>query len=212
MSDIAALTVEKRDGRGSRAAAKLRKQGKIPAVVYGHKQEPVSIAVNYDELDRAVRVLHARVFDLKLDGTSESVLLKDLQWDHLGSEMIHADFARVSRDEKVKVTVPVKLKNAPKSTGGGVLDQPLHTLHIECPAISIPDDVTIDITDLTLGHPIHVRELPVPAGATILDPAEAVVVQLKLPGASETATALPGAEPVQPEVIKKEKKAEDADE
>ena len=92
-----------------------------------------------------------------------------------------------TRDERVKVVIPVKLKNSPKSTGGGVLDQPLHTIHVECPAIAIPDDVTVDITNLALGSPIHVRELPVPAGVTVLEPAEAVVVQLKLPGAADTA-------------------------
>lgn len=211
MSEIASLTVEPRNTRGSRAADKLRKQGRIPAIIYGHKQDPISISVNAEELDRAVRILHARVFDLKINGTTESVLLRELQWDHLGSEMIHADFTRVSKDERVKVTVPVKLKNAPKSTGGGVLDQPLHTVHIECPATRIPDDIVIDITSLTLGQPIHVRELSVPEGVKVLEAPEAVVVQLKLPG-QEAAAATLGAEPIQPEVIKKEKKAEDEEE
>lgn len=212
MSEIASLSIETRASRGTRAAMKLRKQGRIPAIVYGHKQEPIAISVSAEELDRAVRVLHARVFDININGTAESVLLRELQWDHLGSVMIHADFTRISKDEKVKVTIPVKLKNAPKSTGGGVLDQPLHTLHIECPATRIPDEILIDITNLMLGHPIHVRELTVPEGVKVLEAAEAVVVQLKLPG-QEAAAAIPGTgEPIQPEVIKKEKKAEDEEE
>jgi len=110
------------------------------------------------------------------------------------------------------VTVPVELRNTPKATGGGVLDQPLHTLHVECPLGSIPEAIRIDITNLTLGQPIHVKELTLPEGVKALEAPEAVVVQLKLPGIEPvaTATAEPGAGP---EVIKPEKKkADDEDE
>jgi large subunit ribosomal protein L25 len=217
MAEVVKLAARPRDGRGSRKAAKLRKQGLVPGVVYGHKEAVVHVAVSAEELDRAIRVLHARVLDLTLDGTTQSVLIRELQWDHLGSEMVHVDFARVSKDEKVKVVIPVKLKNAPKSTGGGVLDQPLHTLHVECLAIAIPDDITIDITNLTLGEPIHVKELAVPEGVKVMESPEAVVVQLKLPGvepAPVAAAAAPGVAPeaAEPEVIKKEKKAEEPEE
>lgn len=215
MSDIVSLAAEPRTGRGSRAAAKLRKQGRLPAIVYGHKETPVSVTVSALEFDRAIRVKHARVLDLTLDGKTEKVLIRELQWDHLGDEMIHADFERVSADETVKVSVPVKLKNVPKNTGGGVLDQPFHTLHIECLVVAIPDEIVIDVTNLTLGNPIHVRELTLPAGVKVLEGQEAVVVQLKLPGQEPVVatTAIPGAEsPTGPEVIKKEKKVEEEDE
>ena len=154
MSDSVTLTATPRTSYGSRASQKLRKQGQLPAIVYGHKEAVVSVTVPYLEFDRAVRVKHVRVLDLVIGAKTEKVLIRELQWDHLGSEMVHVDFARVSKDEKVKVTIPVKLKNAPKSTGGGVLDQPFHTLHVECLAIAIPEEITIDVTDLTLGHPI----------------------------------------------------------
>src|SRR5262249_58610431 len=121
--------------------------------------------------------------------------------------------------EKVKVTIPVELRNSPKATGGGVLDQPLHTLHVECPLGAIPDSIRIDITNLTLGHPIHVKELTLPEGVKVLESPEAVVVQLKLPGveavvAPTGAAAAPGAAvpAAEPEVIKKEKKAEEEEE
>lgn len=215
MAETVALAAQARQGRGSRKAAQLRKQGLVPGIVYGHKQDNVQVAVSAEELDRAIRVLHARVLDLKLDGATETVLIRELQWDHLGAQMVHVDFARVSKDEKVRVTIPVHLKNAPKSTGGGVLDQPLHTLHIECLAVAIPDDITIDITNLTLGNPIHVRELTLPEGVKVFEAPEAVVVQLKLPGV-EPAPAAAAAGPAgvaptaaEPEVIKKEKKAEE---
>ena len=213
MAIAVTLKADPRPGSGSRAAAKLRKQGLVPGVVYGHKEPNVSVTVNADELDRAIRVQHARVLDLQIDGKTETVLIRELQWDHLGKVMLHIDFERKSRTEAVRVTVPVELRNAPKATGGGVLDQPLHTLHVECPLGAIPESIRIDITNLTLGAPIHVRELTLPEGVKVLESPEAVVVQLKLPGVEvDTATAAPVPGAAEPEMIKKDKKTEDDEE
>jgi large subunit ribosomal protein L25 len=211
MSISVTLKAQARTGSGSRSAIKLRKQGLVPAVVYGHKQDNVQVAVNAEELDRAIRIQHARVLDLEVDGKKETVLIRELQWDYLGKQMIHVDFERKDRAELVRVTVPVELRNAPKATGGGVLDQPLHTLHVECPLGDIPEAIRIDITNLTLGQPIHVKELTLPEKVKVLEAPEAVVVQLKLPGIEPVAAAPlePGAGP---EVIKPEKKKADEDE
>ncbi|MBN9121468.1 MAG: 50S ribosomal protein L25 [Planctomycetes bacterium] len=209
MSISVTLKVQPRANSGSRAALKLRKQGLVPGIVYGHKQDNVQVAVSAEELDRAIRVQHARVLDLELDGKKETVLIRELQWDYLGKQMIHVDFERKDRAELVRVTVPVELRNAPKQTGGGVLDQPLHTLHVECPLGSIPEAIRIDITNLTLGHPIHVKELTLPEGVKVLEAPEAVVVQLKLPGVEAAAPAAPAEPGAGPEVIKKEKKTEE---
>ena len=213
MAEIAKLTAQPRTTTGSRAAAKLRKQGLVPGVVYGHKQPVAHLAVKAEDLDRAIRVLHARTFALTLDGATDTVLIKELQWNHLGDEMVHVDFERRSLSEKVKVTVPVELKNTPKNTGGGVLDQPLHTLHVECPLGSIPEAIRIDIVGLTLGNPIHVKELTLPEGVVVLEPPEAVVVQLKLPGIEPVAAPTEGG-PAEPEVLtaKKPKEGEGEEE
>jgi large subunit ribosomal protein L25 len=212
MSDSVTLKATARTETGSRATTRLRKQGLVPAIVYGHKLANAQIAVPADALDRAVRVQHARVLDLDMDGKKETVLIREVQWDYLGKQMIHVDFERKDRAELVRVTVPVELRNAPKQTGGGVLDQPLHTLHVECPLGAIPEAIRIDITNLTLGNPIHVRELTLPQGVKVLEAPEAVVVQLKLPGV-EAVTATPAEPGAGPEVIKPEKKkAEDEDE
>jgi large subunit ribosomal protein L25 len=209
MAETATLKAETRTGSGSRQADKLRKAGKVPGVVYGHKETNISVAVPADELDRLIRVQHARVLELDIGGKKETVLVRDLQWDHLGRELLHVDFARVSASDRVKVTVPVELRNSPKATGGGVLDQPLHTLHIECSPVQIPDAIRIDITNLTLGAPIHVRELSLPEGVKVLEAPEAVVVQLKLPGAEPEPTAVAAEPGAGPEVIKKEKKTDE---
>lgn len=209
MSISVTLKAEPRANSGSRAATKLRKQGLVPGIVYGHKQDNVQVAVSAEELDRAIRIQHARVLDLEIGGKKETVLIRELQWDYLGKQMIHIDFERKDRAELVRVTVPVELRNAPKATGGGVLDQPLHTLHVECPLGAIPEAIRIDITNLTLGHPIHVRELTLPEGVKVLEAPEAVVVQLKLPGIEPTAPTVPTEPGAGPEVIKKEKKTDE---
>lgn len=217
MSKIVSLKVTPRAGKGSRAAFKLRKQGLVPGIIYGHKEENAAVAVSAEELDRAIRVLHARMLSLEMNGKQETVLIREVQWDPFGKQMMHVDFERKSASEKVKVTIPVELRNTPKVTGGGVLDQPLHTLHIECPLGSIPEAIRIDITNLVLGEPIHVKELTLPEGVRVLEPPEAVVVQLKLPGieavvAPTVVAAAPGVTPAEPEVIKKEKKVEEEEE
>jgi large subunit ribosomal protein L25 len=203
------LQATARTGSGSRAAYKLRKQGQVPGIVYGHKQDNVAVAVSAEALDRAIRIQHARVLDLQMDGKTETVLIRELQWDYLGKQMIHVDFERKDRAELVRVTVPVELRNAPKQTGGGVLDQPLHTLHVECPLGEIPEAIRIDITNLTLGEPIHVKELSLPDKVKVLEAPEAVVVQLKLPGIEPTAATVPTEPGVGPEVIKPERKKEE---
>ena len=210
------LKATPRTGSGSRQAIKLRKQGLVPAIVYGHKQANVAVAVSAEELDRAIRVLHVRMLALDIDGKQETVLIRELQWDSFGKQMMHVDFERKDASEKVKVSVPVELRNTPKATGGAVLDQPLHTLHVECPLGAIPDAIRIDITNLTLGEPIHVKDLTLPENVRVLEGPEAVVVHLKLPGleavVAPTTAAVPGEAAAEPEVIKKEKKVEEEEE
>jgi large subunit ribosomal protein L25 len=210
VSSLVTLAVQPRTTTGTRAAKKTRAAGMIPGIVYGHKQDPVAVSVPAKELDHAIRVQHARTFEIAVGGKKETVLIRELQWDHLGKEMYHIDFWRVDASERVKVTVPVELRGMPKATGGGVLEQPLHTLHIECPALSIPEAIRLDITNLTLGAPIHVRELSLPEGVKVFEAPEAVVVQLKLPGAEEP-TETTDAGVAEPEVLtaKKPKEGEE---
>src|ERR1700722_12724499 len=206
MSESITLKAQSRTAQGSRATTKLRKEGLVPAIVYGHKKENAVIAVSAEELDRAIRILHVRMLSLDMNGTAETVLIREVQWDPFGKQMMHVDFERKSASEKVRVTIPVELRNTPKVMGGGVLDQPLHTLHIECPLGSIPEAIRIDITNLTLGHPIHVKELTLPEGVRVLESPEAVVVQLKLPGVEAVVAApvMPRGTTAAPAMHKKE--------
>src|SRR5262245_59443665 len=109
MAETVVLATQKREGRGSRRANHLRKTGRVPAVVYGHKQDALSISLLLEDLARAVR--HgARVVDLQLDAGLETAQIVELQWDHLGKEILHADFKRVSRDERITVEVRIELR------------------------------------------------------------------------------------------------------
>jgi len=139
MADTLQLKTEPRTGKGSRDADRVRKAGRVPAVVYGHKEATLAVSVPRDELASALRH-HARTLDLVVDGKTETVLIQEVQHDHLGSGLVHVDFRRVSKDERIRTTVDIELRGtAPGATGGGVLDQPLHKIHVECPAVSIPE-------------------------------------------------------------------------
>jgi large subunit ribosomal protein L25 len=209
---IISLAVQARTTTGSRAAKKVRKLGLIPGVIYGHKEAVVPVSVPAKELHHAIVVQHARTLEIGLNGKNETVLIRELQWDHLGKEMVHVDFWRISKDEKVKVVVPVELRGTPKTTGGGVLDQPFHALHIECLATAIPESIRIEITGLLLGSPVHVRDLKLPEGVKVLESPESVVVQLKLPGQEPVATDVV-ATAAEPAVLtaKKPKEGEEAE-
>ena len=205
MAEIVLLPTEMREGRGTRISEKLRKKGRVPAVVYGHKEKTLSVSVGHDVLLNAVR--HgARIVDVQLDGKVEKAQIMELQWDYLGKDVLHVDFKRVSADERITITVPVELKGiAPGIAAGGLLDQPLHTLRIECPVLSVPDTIKVNINELAIDSAIHVRDLKLPEGVKVLDEGDAIVVQVKTPAADADAD---GEGTAEPEIITARKKAE----
>jgi large subunit ribosomal protein L25 len=211
MADSVVLVTEPREGKGTHKARRLRKSGLIPAVVYGHKEATVTVTVKRDELSKLIR--HgARVVDLQAGAKTEKALIRDLQWDHLGLEIMHVDFARVAADERIKIEVRVELRGtAPGVTAGGVLDQPLHTLDVECLAIAVPESIRVNIGELQIGQAIHVKDLKLPEGVTTAVDADAIVVQVAAPKTDEAAAA--PVEQAEPEIIgRKEKPEEETEE
>lgn len=210
MAEAVKIRVEARDpaknkGTGSRSSRKLRAQGRIPAIVYGHKQAPATISIARDSIWQMLKT-STHLAELQLDGGAETVLVKDVQWDHLGKEVLHVDFARVSADETVDATVRLDLKgDAPGVAEGGVLEHLLHSIHVVCLAIAIPDAIKVDIGDLHLGQAIHARDLTLPEGVKVKGDPDALVVHVINRAADEAAAE--GAEgAVQPEVIKPDRK------
>src|SRR5580765_5928963 len=148
-TQAAQVTAKPRAELGSRANKRLRDAGMLPGVIYGHKEAVVPVTLPRKETVSQLR-RGAHVFDLSVEGKSEKVLVKEVQYDHLGIEVIHVDFARVSLDEKVEVTVPVELKGEPKNEGEtvGVITQVINELEIECLVTEIPHSIIVNIADM----------------------------------------------------------------
>ena len=203
MKESVLLVTQARAGRGTRAARRLRRQGLVPAVIYGHKEATVAVALPEEELGKAIRHgLH--VVDLQTDGNVQKVLIRDVQWDYLGKELMHVDFTRVAADERVVVTVPVEIRGtAPGISAGGVLDQPIRSLSVECPVISVPDSIRVNVGELQLGQAIHVKDLVLPPGVKAMADPEAIVVHVTVMQAEgePAAAAAVVAEQAEPEVI-----------
>ncbi|MBL8850989.1 MAG: 50S ribosomal protein L25 [Planctomycetaceae bacterium] len=212
MATIQKLSANRRKELGTTACRRLRRSGLVPGNVYGHGQEPVAISFD-GELIRPVVTSGAHVVNLELDGESQTALIRDVQWDTFSTYVRHLDLVRVDANERVRLSVTVQLKGTAIGTmAGGIVEQPLHALHIECPAIQIPDFISVKVGHLEIGQSVHVRELTdVPEGVAILDSPDALIVHIVKPGIVEepSAEAVPG--PAEPELIKREKKTEDED-
>jgi large subunit ribosomal protein L25 len=210
MADAVKIRVELRDpaknkGTGTKFARKLRSGGRIPAIVYGHKQAPTPISLSRDSVWEMIK-RKTHLAELEMDGGSnETVLVREIQWDHLGKEIIHLDFARVSASDSIETEVPIELRGtAPGLAEGGVLEQLIHDIPVVCRADAIPDNIKVDVSDLHLGAAIHVKELKLPEGvATKLDP-DLLVVHVTTQAAEAPTAEAP--EAIQPEVIKPERK------
>jgi large subunit ribosomal protein L25 len=210
MAESIELAAEVRSNRGTREARRLRDRGFIPGVIYGHKEATVSLALSAEALENAIR--HgARVVDLKSEGSVQKALIRDLQWDHLGKALLHIDFERVAADERIVVPVPLEIRGtAPGIAAGGVLDQPMHTLSVECLAINIPTSVRVPVGELPLGGVIHVRDLVLPPDVKAMDDPDAVVVQVIAKMVEPEPGAVPvAAEQAEPEVVGRKKPAEE---
>jgi large subunit ribosomal protein L25 len=201
MAETAQVAVKQRPELGSRANKRLRDAGMIPGVIYGHKEAVVPITL--PKKDVVVHLEHGRqVFDLQLDGHSERVLVKEVQYDHLGLEVIHVDFARVSMDEKVEVTVPLELRGTPKGEAdGGVLQQIIAELEVECLVTDIPELVRHNVADMELNAVLHISDLQLPPGVKCLQDPELIVATVKeITEEVAPAVAVEG-EAAEPEII-----------
>src|ERR1700749_2977081 len=137
------LEAVSRDSHGKRNTKRLRSDGKVPAVLYGHGQKTVSLAVPADQIRAAIRHGSRGV---KLKGAAnDNALIRDLQYDTFGLEILHVDVARVSEHERVRVEVPLEVRGqAAGLKEGGVIEHLIHTVEIECPVSSIPEKIVIN--------------------------------------------------------------------
>src|SRR5438067_8955878 len=174
-TQAAQITIKPRAELGSRANKRLRDSGFVPGVIYGHKEAVVPVTLPRKEVSNHLS-RGAHIFDLSLDGKNEKVLVKEVQYDHLGIEVIHVDFARVSLDERVEVTVPLELKGTPKGEAdGGVLQQILNELEIECLVTEIPEAIRHNVSEMAVDDVLEVKDLQLPPGVRALQDGEIIV-------------------------------------
>jgi len=169
MSDTLTLPAETRDRAGKGASRALRREGRVPAVVYGNNEEPQSIHVEEKELSRQLGTGHFfnSIVEIEVGGKKVRTLPKDVAFHPVTDRPLHADFLRVSKDAKVHVAVPVVFDNEEASPGlkrGGVLNIVRHELELVCSPDSIPDEIHIDVTGRDVGDSIHISHVVLPAG------------------------------------------------
>jgi len=212
MANATKIEAQKRTGKGSRAAARLRLEGLVPTNLYGHGQESTALSVSEDVVRPLIYSGH-KLVEIHCDGKVETALVREVQWDSFSKIITHVDFMRIDVNERVHTVVPVQLRGvAPGVILGGILEQPVHSLHIEASAADVPDSIVIKIDQLQLGQSIHVRDLTdLPEGVTIKGAADQVIVHVVSPRADESKAIDPNAAPTQPEVIGKKKKDEEGE-
>lgn len=162
-------TARPRAGKG--AARAVRREGKIPAVIYGDKKEPETIALDRPTLSKLMNQggFLSSVFNIKIDGRSNRVLPRDIQFDPVKDLPIHVDFQRVPGDGTIRVAVPVVFLNEETCPGlkrGGVLNIVRHEVEVNCPADAIPAQLEIDLVEADIGDSIHISAVPLPTGVT----------------------------------------------
>jgi large subunit ribosomal protein L25 len=165
------LKAQAREGVGKGAAREARRQGLVPAVIYGDKKSPVTVSVAYKDAHKAIYAggFKSHVLDLDVDGTIHQVIPRDYQLDVVKGQPVHIDFLRVSGNSKIHVEVHVAFHNEEASPGlkrGGTLNVVRHTVEVIAPANAIPEEITVDLTGTEIGDSIHISAVKLPKGVT----------------------------------------------
>ncbi len=213
------VTAEVRNSRGKNEARRTRRLGKIPAVVYGAYQDPVPVAVSPKAIDQIIHsdTGYNTIFNLHIEGGENTpVMVVDQQVDPLRGTLLHADFKRIDLSRRIRVAVPVVTQGDARGvkTQGGLLEVVTRAIEIECLPDEIPEHFVIDVTELLIGQSKRAGEIPLSGSMRLLSSADAVlahVVALRGETTAEEAAAAP-APTAEPEVVKKGKKEEEAEE
>ncbi len=211
MSDTIALPAEPRERVGKGAARAVRRAGRVPAVIYGDRKDPLTISLDPRDVDRELHRpgFFATLFDVEVGGKKHRVLPRDVQLDPVSDRTVHVDFLRVAQDTEVTVNVPVNFTNDEESPGlkrGGVLNIVRHEIEFSCRADAIPQQIEIDLTGLDIGDSVHISMIQLPDGVipTITDrdftiATVAAPSAVKAEAAEEQAAAAEGEEGEVPE-------------
>ncbi len=213
MAETMILKASRRDGRGTRVSRKLREQGQVPAIVYGHKTEPEAVALNYHDLEMEIKHRH-RLLDVEMDGKQEKLLIKEVQYDYLGDKILHVDLTRVNLDERVKVDVSIELRGTPVgATSGGVLEQVTAVIEVECAVTHIPESIRVPVNEMNVGDTLTAGKVVLPEGVTLVSDPDLVIAAVRVMAEEPEAVAAPAeSETAEPEVIVRPKKEDETEE
>jgi large subunit ribosomal protein L25 len=213
VTDNNTLEAQPRTAGNKNAARRVRVEGKIPAVVYGAGQDSLPVAVDPRQVTRILNseTGHNTIFDLTLDGSKTKAMIVDWQYEPIKGKLLHIDLKRIAMDKKLSVMVPVELVGEPAGVKqqGGILEQMLREVEIECLPGDIPSHIDVDVSELVFGKVLRVVDLPHSDKFKFLtdenQPVAHVTVVKEEVVATPEAVAAEGATPAEPEVIKKGK-------
>ena len=182
------LQAKIRKDSGSIKSRKNRRAGLIPAVLYGHKQENLMLFLDKKEFSKVIDA-RTKMVNLKMDSAEETAIIKEIQFDTFGKEILHADFIRTDLTEKITTKLSVVLYGtSPGVKEGGILDHPLKEIEIECLPAEVPDNIRIDISELAIGDTIHIGDIELPANIKTQGSPDAIVVSVHLAAAEKEVT------------------------
>ena len=188
------LKAERREASGKGGARKVRAKGLVPAVIYGHGTDPMPVSVDGRELYHILRTeagLNVMI-DLRVDGDRFLAMAREVQRDHLRGRLLHVDFLRVAKDEKITVDVPVQLAGeSPGVKEGGVLEHHLWTVRVECFPQDVPEAIEANIATVALGESLKASDLKLPPKVTMLTPVEETIVSVVPPQVLQVEEVLP---------------------
>ena len=216
MAQQANLQAASRTATGKGAARSLRREGKVPGVIYGHGREAEAVTIDKSALNKMLFGISAgtTILDVAVDGRAPvKALIREIQRDSLRpAEIIHLDLYEVRSDEEITLAVPIRLIGIPDGVRnfGGVLDHVLRELEVEVLPSNIPDHVDLDVTALTIGHSLFVRDVTVPNAKVLNDP-DTPICTVVAPRTEEAPAVVEEVVTTEPELIRKPK-AEDEDE
>ena len=206
------LGAETRTEFGSRAAGRLRGSGRLPANIYGHNEPNVHCSLDAKQFARFLNAGH-RILAIRIGDKEEHGVVKQVQYDALGSDIVHVDFTRISRDEEIEVEVPVELIGVPKGvSSGGVLSFTRKEILVRGFPQDIPESLPLDVQSLEMGQAIRIKDLAPVTNCQFVENEELVVVMVAIPRGTEEPVEGAEAGPSEPEVItqKKDDEANDA--
>jgi large subunit ribosomal protein L25 len=214
----AQLSAKARTTSGKGAARSLRSAGEIPAVIYGHAREPQSLAIPTREFEKLLEKVSAEstVIELNLASGVSRTLIREIQRHPFKKQILHIDFQELVAGEKVSVNVPIVLTGTPEGVrvSGGILSQVMSELTLLVDPVNIPRRIEADVTNVAIGHSLHVSDLSIPDGVEVLDELDATVAVVSAPKVEAEPT--PGAETAEtaaePELIRKTKEDEEGEE